>query len=373
VTVTHQATVLVSAGEPSGDAHGACLVAALKRAQPGLELEGCGGPLMAGAGVRLRRGIEGLAAMGLLEIARAIPRHWSLLRDLVRDAETGRFRLAILIDYPGFHLRLGAALRARGVPVLQYIAPQLWAWHGRRIGRLRRSADRVAAILPFEQEWFAARGVQCSFVGHPLLDRRWPSQADARAALSLAPGATVLAIFPGSRNAEISLHWPLFREVARRLLAEGRCDQVLVAGTAQGHYPDPGDLRVVRGAADQVMAAATAALVKSGTTSLEAACVGTPLVVAYRTRRTTYEVVSRMLTVDQISLVNLVLGEALVPEFWRRPVVAAPILAALRLLLEPASANATAQRLGFKRARERLGAPGVADRVARLALDLVPV
>jgi lipid-A-disaccharide synthase len=362
--------ILLSAGEPSGDQHGAGVVAALRSARPDLALEGNGGPHMAAGGMTIQCDSRSLAALGFLEAARSLPRHIRLLHSITAAATSGRYAAAVLVDYPGFHLRLGAALRAAGVPVIQYVAPQLWAWRPGRLPRLQRAADRVAAILPFEEAWFRARGVPCDFVGHPALDRQWPSRAEARAALSLPPEGPVLGIFPGSREGEIDRNWPLFRDVGRRMLAEGRCQRVVVAGTPGGYYPDAAPFMVQRGDPEQVMAASTAALVKSGTTTLEAACTGTPLVVAYRTARTTYEIARRLIMTRWIGLVNLVLHADLVPEFWHLPVSAAPVADALRPLLDVGSEAHQAQRAGLTRARSLLGSPGAGRRVAELCLEL---
>jgi lipid-A-disaccharide synthase len=368
--VSGESRILLSAGEPSGDLHGAGVVAALRAARPDLHVEGNGGPQMAAAGMTIKCDSATLGALGFFEVIRTVPRHLRLLRSIAAEAKARRYVVAILVDYPGFHLRLGEALRAAGVPVLQYVAPQLWAWRPGRLPKLQRAADRVAAILPFEAPWFTSRGVPCEFVGHPVLDREWPTQASARAALRLPPEVPVLGIFPGSREGEIDRNWPLFRDVGRRMLAEGRCHRVVVAGTAGGYYPDAPPFLVHRGNPEQVLAASTAALVKSGTTTLEAACTGTPMVVAYRTARTTYEIARRLIMSRWISLVNLVLDEALVPEFWHLPVSAAPVADALRPLLDVESQAHQAQRSGLARAHTLLGTPGASRRVAELAIEL---
>jgi lipid-A-disaccharide synthase len=364
--------IWISAGEPSGDLHGARVVEALRERWPAASITACGGPKMAAAGATVSARMEELSAFGLVEILAKVPVHLRLLRRLKREFSSGAYDLVILIDYPGFHLRVAEAARRAGIPVLYYIAPQLWAWAPGRARRFAGAVDRMAVILPFEPAFFGRVGIRADYVGHPLVDRApWPSRTAARSALGLSAGDKLLGIFPGSRQQEIQRIWPLFRSVALRMLEEGRCRRAVVAGTTDGQYPDPGPITIHRDDPIVVFAASDAALAKSGTTTLECALAGAPMVVAYLTNPLTYQVGSRLMTVDSISLVNLVAGRKVVPEFWRRPVRAEEVAEALRPLLDPASAEYQAQRAGLAQVVERLGAPGAAGRVAAIAGELL--
>jgi lipid A disaccharide synthetase len=177
----------------------------------------------------------------VVEIVSKLGAHWRLLRSLRQDFRAGRYDLVILIDYPGFHLRVAEAARAARTKVLYYIAPQLWAWRPERARRLAAAVDRLAVVLPFEQPFFGRLGLRSDYVGHPLVDRSpSPSRAAARESLGIPPGSTVLGLFPGSRAQEIRRLWGPFRDAGARLLRESRCDRVIVAGTEWGEYPDPG-------------------------------------------------------------------------------------------------------------------------------------
>jgi lipid-A-disaccharide synthase len=364
--------VFISAGEPSGDLHGAEVVRALLERYPAGTVEALGGPRMEQAGATLRYRMEGLAAFGVVEVVTKIRAHFRLLRSLQEDFRVGRYDLAILVDYPGFHIRVAEAAHRAGTRVLYYIAPQLWAWRPERARRLAGSVDRLAVVLPFEQTFFQKLGLHSEYVGHPLIDRTPPpTREQARLQLRIPPGNRVLGIFPGSRSQEIRRLWKPFREAAQRLLREGACHQVLVGGTTTGAYPDPGPIEIVRGNPSTLLAAADAALVKSGTTTLEAALAGTPMVVAYKVHPLSWAVFQRVRTVRWVSLVNLVADREVVPELLQEHASATELAACIRPLLTPDDPRTIAQKQGLKLVRERLGAPGASTRVVALAGELL--
>jgi lipid-A-disaccharide synthase len=362
--------IYLSAGEPSGDALGGRLATALRAAAPAARLEGMGGPRMAAAGVNLLYRSDGLAAAGLVEAAASLPRHLRLLQRVRRRLSQVRYDLAVLIDYPGFHLAAARAARAAGVPVLHYVAPQLWAWGKWRTARLGAAVDRLAVILPFEEPFFRARGIEARFVGHPLLDEPVQPRAQARAGLDLPADARILALFPGSRPAEVRRLWPAFRDAAIRLRRELPGLVVVTAGIPGVAYPRSDGVRIAVGAGATVAAAADAALCKSGTTSLEAALAGTPHVVAYRTHPVTWAAARRLVRVPWVSLVNLLADQEVVPELLQGRARGPALADAVRPLLTDAPAAAR-QRSAFGSLRAGLGLPGAAGRVAAMALELV--
>ncbi|HEX7120459.1 MAG TPA: lipid-A-disaccharide synthase [Longimicrobiales bacterium] len=372
-------TILLSAGEPSGDLHGAAVARAILRRWPSARLFGLGGSRMAEEGVELLADVRELAVMGFAEVLGRVPYFVRLLRRLREEMAARGAELVLPIDYPGFNLRLTGAARASGIPVLYYIAPQVWAWHRSRIRRLAREADRLAVVLPFEEPLFREAGARVRFVGHPLLDDA-PEVAGREsfcAEHGLDPARPILALFPGSRAQEVSRHLAIFVEAAewiRRRRPE--VQPVIATSAAVGAEAYAGAALPRTGESRALLAHARAALVKSGTTTLEAALAATPMVIAYRTSRLTYALARRLVRVDHIGLVNLVAGARLVPEFVQDAAEPAALAGAVLPLLDEDAPERRAMVDGLNRVRAALAPtdgrpPGAAERVAVLAGELL--
>lgn len=326
---------------------------------------------MAAAGGEVIEPIDKMRVMGLAETVMTIPAHLKLLNRLKQDLRCGRYDLVVLIDYPGFHLRVAKLAAAAGVPVLYYIAPQLWAWGEWRAKSMRRSVRSVAVVLPFEESFFRNRGMDAEFVGHPLLDMPPAlSRSGARSALGLNEGDVVLGLFPGSRAQEIRRLWPVFRATARALRRDVPGLRVVLAGTSGMGYVGTDDLKVWPDART-VLAAADAALCKSGTTTLEAALSDTPMVIAYGMHPITFSIARRVVKVRRIGLVNILAGRDVAPEFVQRDATPATLYGAVMRLLDPDDAAGSNQKAAFREIRLALGSPGAGHRVAKMARRLV--
>jgi lipid-A-disaccharide synthase len=364
--------ILVSAGEPSGDLHGAAVVEALFSRFPQAVIEAFGGPRMAAAGATVLWPMERYTVMGFAEIVHKIPAHYRLLRELRRRFQARRYDLVVLIDYPGFHLRVAESARRAGVKVLYYIAPQLWAWRPQRAPRFKAAVDQLAVIFPFEATFFPTVGIRARYVGHPLVDRgAWPNRTEARERLGIGAGERVLAVFPGSRGQELARHWVPFRDAALRVLELGQCDRVVVAGLPGVDYPGSGPILIRRAEPHEVLAAADAVIAKSGTTTLEATLTDTPMVVAYRVHWLTGWFARRLIRVPWVSPVNLIAGEQVVEELLQDDLTVERLARAAGDLLNPTHPRTVAQRAALARVRDALGGPGAAGRVAELAAELL--
>lgn len=373
-------SIMVVAGEASGDLHGAGLCAALRTLAPGARVFGMGGERMRAAGVEIVADVSRGAVVGGTEAVSSVPALYRVYRQLRRVLARERPGVLVLVDFPEFNLRLARAARKAGVPVVYFVPPQIWAWRGRRIKTIRRLVTLVLAVFPFEPAFYRDAGVPVEFVGHPVLDAIVAAltRAEARRALGVAADGLVIGLLPGSRRGEATHMLPLMRKAAARLSGDWPQARFVLAqaptlgdALVHGALADAPAIRVARDAAYTVMRAADLLLVTSGTATLEAALLGTPMIVCYRLSRVTELLATLLVRVPWISLVNLTLGRAVVPELCRRrDVTVERLVAEARRLLESPEAR-DAQRTAFAELRAQLGEPGVGRRAAQLILGRV--
>jgi len=377
--------IMIIAGEASGELHGAGVVAALKASRPGIDLFGIGGDRMEQAGCELVYHIERFSVMGITEVVRHLPFVRRALHRLDGLLESRRPDVLILIDYPDFNLRLARKARSRGIPVLYYVSPQVWAWRPRRIHTIVKLVDCMAVVFPFEVDLYEKAGGKVAFVGHPLLEVLESRQTRAGfcADAGLDPDRMIVGMLPGSRNMEVGSMLPAMvgtlKKVQRDLpgvqgvigLAPtvSRSDLAAhLAGKARLE-DDASSVPVVENSTYEVMNHADLLLVASGTATLESACFGTPLLVLYRMSRLSWWIARRLVNIPDIGLVNVVAGRRIAPEFLQDevdPKVLSPVV--MDLLREPEKRRAMTREL--REVRERLGSPGASSRVAELALNL---
>ena len=323
---------------------------------------------MAAEGVVLLADLDRLAVLGFAEILRHLPDLARLRREVRRFLVEQDVDLLVPIDYPGFNLPLARFARRRGVRVLYYIAPQVWAWHESRARKLAEYADLVCVVLPFEEERLQRWGVRTRFVGHPLLDREEYASQQGRPRSDVP----VLGIFPGSRRQEVQRLLPPFLEAGRLLAREIPNLDIQVARARDlppSVYVELGGIRLVE--AEEASRSATAAITKSGTITLQLALDDVPMVVGYQVSPVTYAVARRVVRVDHISLVNLVAGREVVPEFVQGEATPGALAAAAASLLDRDSPGRREQLAGLLEVRVRLGRPGAAARVAEECVRLL--
>ncbi len=366
-------TALIVAGEASGDRYGAALAAELGR-RHGVNWFGIGGDQMQAAGVELITHARSVAVVGIFEVIRHLPRIYGFYRRLLKEVDRRRPRFAILVDFPDFNLRLARQLHRRGIPVIYFVAPQMWAWRPGRVKQLQRYVRKLLCIFPFEEEWFRQRGVEVEYVGHPLLDAARPTltREEFVARHKLDPAVPLICLLPGSRSQEVERHLPLLLEAAATLSRRRPLQFTLVrADTVAPEMVDsiarrwPGlALTVVAENPYNALAASTLAVVASGTVTVEALLLEVPLVVVYRVAASTWHLGRPLVRTPHYSMVNLLAGQRLAPELIQSDFTPAQVAAEVeRLLDDPAERRRIQETMG--RVKERLGPPGAIERAAK--------
>jgi lipid-A-disaccharide synthase len=370
-------TILISAGEASSDMYAARLATAM-REHTGAQFFGMGGPRMAEAGVELIADYHDVAVVGIAEVLHKIPAVVRAQNRLAREAARRKASLAILVDSPGTHLGVARRLKNRNIPVGYFIGPQVWAWRPGRVRVVKQLVDRMVVIFPFEETIYRQAGVPVNFVGHPLADVVHASmtRAEFAARHKLDVERPIVALLPGSRRKEITQHYRTILEacalIARRHAQQGAIQFVHAAAAgidlcrfAEYEKSLGIDIRHIERAAYDVLASAECAIVASGTATMEAALLGTPMVVIYRVAPTTAAILRRMVRTRDVGMVNLIAGRRVAPELIQDDFTPAKVAAGLGRLLE-SSADRDEMKRALAEVRAKLGSGGAIERAAKI-------
>jgi lipid-A-disaccharide synthase len=373
--------LMIVAGEPSGDAHAANLVRALRAAEPDTDWDflGATGPLLRDAGVKTIVRSDDLAIMGIWEVGRVFKRFYRAFKSLKRTALENKPDAVILVDWPEFNLRLARALHRKGIKVIYYISPQLWAWRSYRKRSLKRDVDLVLSILPFEKEWYSARGIaQVEFVGHPLageVEADYGRDEFCRL-FDLDPGKKIVSLLPGSRSKELQRILPIMLDAAV-VISESDSEVQFVLVVAPSRSISEAEdilanhnalvklkskIRVVHHHTREALAASDVAAIASGTATLEAALLETPMVIVYRESPVNWHVLGRLINTDHYGLVNLIAGERIVPELMQADFTGPQLAAQLVSLL--GNEENDAMRIRLAEVAHHLGEGNASQRAA---------
>ena len=363
--------LLVVAGEVSGDQHAGAVVRHLRRILPEIRPFGLGGDELAAAGVEILHHVRELAVLGFTEVLGKYFFFRRVFRRVVRECEVRKCRHALLVDYPGFNLSLAKVLRDRGVKILYFICPQVWAWGSGRIRLMSRVIDRLLVIFPFEPDVFRHTGLRVDFVGHPLVDR----MSSTRDEEIRWPGHPGIALLPGSRRQEVIRNLPIMLEalelVRERIPGTGFVAAVpdhsigrLVEEICEAHSSPPA-IRIIEGRTGAVLRSADAAMVASGTATVEAALARCPMVIVYRSAWFTYWLGRMVISVPHLGMVNLIAGKEVCPEFVQAQAQARKVGGAVVRILTDTAYREEMLR-GLQEVARRLGAPGAAGRAAEI-------
>ena len=361
----------IIAGEPSGDLHGSKLIRALKTLHPNSSFMGHGGNNMKNEGMRIIEHIDDLSIMGFTEVLRHLPRLIKIMDATLNAISQSNPDRIILIDYPGFNLRLAKKLSSFDIPITYFILPQVWAWKEKRVKKMKKLIDQTISIFPFEEDWFASRGLNVEYFGHPFMDIEHMDETTKsfykRHSLDL--NSPILTLLPGSRQQEIDRHWPIFLETVN-LLREQYLNLQVVVGKASNIDLDncPSDFKIERDA-KKAMLVGTVGLVSSGTATLECAIEGLPIVVCYKLFPLSWFITKTLVKVKHSSIINIIMDKQVVPELLQDDMNPKLILKTIAPLFDMESEKRKKMFLEYEKLKKSLGSPGVYMRVAESILE----
>ena len=367
-------TYLIIAGEQSADNHGASLMKAMQTHTPEIEFRGIGGKKMIDVGLNSMEKIEKLAVMGFVEVIRHLGFFRDLSKRVLAEIDICKPAKIILIDYPGFNLRLAKNIKKKfNIPITYYISPQLWAWKESRIKIIRKYIDQMLVIFPFEEEWYRERRVEAKFVGHPIFDEWSPSpQKELCKLLNLNPEKPIITLYPGSRLQEVKCHLPILVQAAAKLRKDDERLQ-FVLGAAQQldltNWIIPDWIQVETELSQKALECADLALVASGTSTLEAAVFGTPMIIIYKMATLSWWLSKLLVKVPYAGMVNIITGSMIMPEILQDDATPEQIYkTALKVLNNPD--KITQMRSDLLNVRELLKGEGASNKAAKYILGL---
>jgi len=373
--------ILIVAGEPSGDLHSSNLITALRKLRPDVEIYGLGGHLMQEAGAKLSHNIADSAIIGFTEVLKKLKFFKKIFKELLDDVDRQRPDAVILVDFPGFNLRLAKALKQRGIPIIYYISPQVWAWGQKRIHSIKHLVDKMIVIFKFEKELYKKYDFDVDFVGHPLIETVHPSMepAQAKDKFGISKGSRVIAIMPGSRKAEVKKLLPAMLKAAKIikqnmpevqfiLPRSNTVDPVLFDSILEAESSL--DIKIIDNCFYDCVNICDLALVASGTATLETAILQKPMVVIYKVSFFSWLISKALIKIPYIGLANVVAGEKIVPELIQFDVTPEKISShALRILQSPEILSSTKQNLS--KIKDALGEPGASLAAAKSVLEFL--
>ena len=361
----------IIAGEPSGDLHGSKLIRAIKNLHPNSSFMGHGGNKMKNEGMRIIEHIDDLSIMGFTEVLRHLPRLIKVMDATLNAISQSNPDRIILIDYPGFNLRLAKKLSSFDIPITYFILPQVWAWKEKRIKNMKKFIGQAISIFPFEKDWFISRGLKVEYFGHPFMDIEHVDETTKsfykRHSLDL--NSPILTLLPGSRQQEIDRHWPIFLETVKLIKRQHPNLQVIVGKASNVNLDNcPSNFKIETNAKKAILAG-TVGLVSSGTATLECAIEGLPIVVCYKLFPVSWLITKIFVKIKYSSIINIIMDRRVVPELLQDNMNPELILKTISPLFDMESEKRKEMLLGYEKLKNSLGNPGVYARIAESIIE----